>query len=47
LSRETTVDDVDHVLSVLPDIIGRLRETSPSWQQHLPATSLRFTELTQ
>jgi cysteine desulfurase len=47
LSRETTIDDVNHVLSVLPDIIGRLRETSPSWQQHVPATPLRSTELTQ
>lgn len=47
LSRETTADDVDHVLSVLPGIIGRLRETSPSWQQRAPAISLRSTELTQ
>jgi len=47
LSRETTIDDVDHVLGVLPAIIEKLRETSPSWQQHVPATPIRSTELTQ
>ena len=47
LSRETTIDDVDHVLGLLPAIIEKLRETSPSWQQHVPATPIRSTELTQ
>ncbi len=47
LSRETTTDDIDHVLALLPDLIGRLRETSPAWQQHAPAAVLRSTELTQ
>lgn len=47
LSRETTIDDVDHVLGLLPAIIEKLRETSPSWQQHVPAKPLRSTELTQ
>jgi cysteine desulfurase len=45
LSRDNTIDDVERVLQVLPDIIGRLRETSPSWLQHRPvATPVRSTE---
>jgi len=50
LSRDNTIDDIEHVLQVLPEIIGRLRETSPSWQQNRPAVSadpLRSTELMQ
>lgn len=50
LSRDTTDDDIDRVLQVLPDIVGRLRETSPAWLQHHPSPSadaLRPTELTQ
>jgi cysteine desulfurase len=50
LSRDTTIDDIEHVLQVLPEIIGRLRETSPSWQQHrstIAADALRSTELMQ
>jgi cysteine desulfurase len=48
LSRDNTIDDVEHTLQVLPDIIGRLRETSPSWLQHRPvAMPVRSTELTQ
>ncbi|MGJ4932541.1 cysteine desulfurase NifS [Bradyrhizobium sp. HKCCYLS2038] len=50
LSRDTTGDDIDRVLQVLPDIVGRLRETSPAWLQHHPsnaADALRPTELTQ
>jgi cysteine desulfurase len=50
LSRDTTIDDVERVLQVLPEIIGRLRETSPAWQQHRampPANSVRSTELMQ
>ena len=31
LSRYTTVEDVDHVVAVLPDIIARLRRISPYW----------------
>ncbi len=48
LSRDNTVDDVDRVLQVLPDIIVRLSALSPSWHQHAPATanSSRPTELT-
>jgi hypothetical protein len=34
-------------LGLLPAIIEKLRETSPSWQQHVPATPMRSTELTQ
>ncbi|BAM88289.1 nitrogenase metalloclusters biosynthesis protein, NifS [Bradyrhizobium oligotrophicum S58] len=49
LSRDTTEDDIKRVLQVLPDIVGRLRETSPAWLQHHPSSSadpLRSTELT-
>ncbi|CCD97296.1 cysteine desulfurase (Nitrogenase metalloclusters biosynthesis protein nifS) [Bradyrhizobium sp. ORS 375] len=49
LSRDTTGDDITRVLTVLPDIVGRLRETSPAWLQHHPsnaADALRPTELT-
>jgi cysteine desulfurase len=47
LSRETTPEDVDRVLQVLPDIIIKLRALSPSWQAHAetPGTDpSRFTE---
>ncbi|MGJ4946270.1 cysteine desulfurase NifS [Bradyrhizobium sp. HKCCYLS1011] len=50
LSRDNTIDDVERVLQVLPEIVGRLRETSPSWLQHRSSQSaetLRPTELTQ
>lgn len=50
LSRDTTRDDIASVLEALPDIVARLRETSPSWLQHHPAPSAdpkRSTELTQ
>jgi cysteine desulfurase len=49
LSRDNTLDDVERVLQVLPEIIGRLRETSPSWHHHhssRSADTLRPTELT-
>jgi len=42
LSRETTADEIDHVLQALPDIIAKLRALSPSWQER--ATS-RPTEM--
>jgi cysteine desulfurase len=42
LSRETTADEIDHVLEALPDIIAKLRALSPSWQER--ATS-RPTEM--
>ncbi|MDB5654462.1 MAG: nifS [Tardiphaga sp.] len=48
LSRENTMDEIDHVLQLLPDIITRLRATSPSWLEstHLLAHPSRSTELT-
>jgi cysteine desulfurase len=33
LSRETTPDEIDRVLQVLPDVIGKLRALSPSRQE--------------
>ncbi|MGJ4914897.1 cysteine desulfurase NifS [Bradyrhizobium sp. HKCCYLRH2060] len=50
LSRDTSTEDIERVLQVLPDIVARLRETSPDWLQHHPPQSadpLRSTELTQ
>ncbi len=40
LSRETTPDEIDHVLHVMPDIISKLRASSPSWQERAIDTSL-------
>jgi cysteine desulfurase len=35
LGHQTTDEDIDHVLAVLPRIVGRLREMSPLWKnQH-------------
>ncbi len=38
LSRDNTVDEIDHVLQVLPDILGKLRAMSPSWQERASVT---------
>ena len=47
LSRDNTMDEVERVLQVLPDIIVKLRALSPSWQERENATDLtRSTELT-
>jgi cysteine desulfurase len=40
LSRETTSEDADRVLEVLPGIIARLREMSPVWQERQSAGEL-------
>jgi cysteine desulfurase len=47
LSRDNTIDDVVCVLNLLPEIIARLRLSSPSWQQHadVGATPSFSTEL--
>jgi cysteine desulfurase len=47
LSRDNTIDDVVGVLNLLPEIIARLRSSSPSWQQHaaIAATPSFSTEL--
>jgi cysteine desulfurase len=49
LSRDNTLDDIDHVLNLLPDIVARLRTLSPvSQAQAQSATSLsRTPELTR
>jgi cysteine desulfurase len=39
LSRETTADEIDRVLHVLPDILSKLRALSPSWQERASDTS--------
>ncbi|TQF27925.1 cysteine desulfurase [Bradyrhizobium sp. UNPF46] len=39
LSRETTADEVDRVLQVLPEILSKLRALSPSWQERASDTS--------
>jgi cysteine desulfurase len=31
LGKDSTASEVDHVLSVIPDIVSRLREMSPTW----------------
>jgi cysteine desulfurase len=47
LSRDNTVDEVDRVLQVLPEIIAGLRALSPSWHHRsVTANSSRSTELT-
>jgi cysteine desulfurase len=48
LSRDNTIDEVVRVLNVLPEIIARLRESSPSWRQRASMTPnpSRSTELT-
>jgi cysteine desulfurase len=48
LSRDNTIDDVVCVLNLLPEIIARVRASSPSWQERelVTATSHRSTELT-
>jgi len=47
LSRDNTIDDVVGVLNLLPEIIAKLRSSSPSWQQHadIGATPSVSTEL--
>ena len=32
-SDENTLEDADYILSVLPDIVNRLREMSPLWDK--------------
>lgn len=33
LGDETTKEDIEYILQVLPDVIARLRAISPVWQQ--------------
>ena len=37
LSDDTTPEDIDYILSVLPPIIDRLRAMSPLWEHILEA----------
>jgi cysteine desulfurase len=41
LSRETTGEDADRVLEILPGIIAKLRAMSPVWQERQSAGELR------
>ncbi|MBB6254484.1 cysteine desulfurase NifS [Nitrospirillum iridis] len=40
LSVETSAADVDHVLTVLPDLVARLRTTSPPWRDRAAVAQL-------
>ena len=33
MSRETTEEEIDHVLEVMPKIVHNLRKLSPYWDQ--------------
>ena len=33
LSDQNTEEDVDYILEVLPQVVGRLREMSPLWEK--------------
>jgi cysteine desulfurase len=33
LGRETTEEDIDYVLDVLPEVVGRLRRMSPFYKK--------------
>ena len=46
LSRDNTIDDVVCVLNLLPEIIAKLRTSSPAWQEHaqILANQSRVTE---
>ena len=46
LSRETTTEDVDGVLEILPGIISRLRTMSPIWQERQSSGGLRASNYT-
>ncbi|MBR1279391.1 cysteine desulfurase NifS [Bradyrhizobium sp. AUGA SZCCT0283] len=48
LSRDNTIDDVVCVLNLLPEIVAKLRASSPLWQErgHITANPSRSTELT-
>jgi cysteine desulfurase len=49
LSRENAGDDVERVLEVLPEIVAKLRDLSPAWQERVSRLPNRdqsqFTEL--
>lgn len=38
LSRDTTAAQIERVLQAIPDIVARVRASSPSWQAHVSAT---------
>jgi cysteine desulfurase len=41
LSRESTNEEIDRVLEVLPAIVEKVRETSPAWKQRQKEAGLR------
>ena len=45
LSRETTTEDADRVLEILPGIIARLRAMSPIWQERESDGELRASNV--
>ena len=46
LSRENTGDEVDRVLKVLPEIITKVRELSPAWQERQARAEVRVNAST-
>ncbi|MGE5529277.1 MAG: cysteine desulfurase NifS [Patescibacteria group bacterium] len=45
LGRENTEEDVDHVLSIMPGIVGRLRAMSPLYEAHRRKECLECTRI--
>jgi hypothetical protein len=42
VGQDNTMDQIDHVLDVLPDTVARLRSLSPAWRQKVhPVQSRR------
>jgi len=45
LSRETTTEDADRVLEIVPGIIAKLRAMSPIWQERESDGELRASNV--
>jgi len=41
LGKQTTAEDIDFALSIIPETVARLRELSPVWQKQLAVVSRR------
>ena len=40
LSRDNTIDEVVGVLNLLPEILDKVRASSPAWQQRVPVNAI-------